>query len=103
MIDAEAAITALGREVEWRLPTPDDLVAAAGEPRDSAALERATTAVVRYVAYTTDDPPRADAAIEELREALERERAFTDPAATAAAIADAERIMNAADHGPRQG
>jgi len=39
-IDADLILDALGREVDWRLPTGDDLIAAAGEPVDRAALHR---------------------------------------------------------------
>jgi hypothetical protein len=95
MIDREATLAARGREVDWHLATPEDLIDAAGEPGDRAAVDRATTAVVRYVAYTADDPPRTDAALEVLRDALKREQAFADPAATAAAVAAAERVMAA--------
>lgn len=97
MIDREATLAALGREIDWRLPTANDLIAAGGEPTDRAALHRAIAELVRYVAYTRDDPPRPENGLDVLREALEREQVFSDPVATAAALARGEQVMTADD------
>ncbi|WP_070987852.1 hypothetical protein [Halofilum ochraceum] len=75
-IDREATLAALGREIQGRLSTAVDLSAAAGEPIDRGALHRAIAELVRYVAYTRDDPPRPGAGLDVLRAAPEREGVF---------------------------
>jgi len=91
--DRDWVLAALAREIDWRLPTAEDLIAAAGEPVDRAALYRALDALVGYVAYTDDEPPRPENALAVLRAALEREGVSTDSATTAAAVAAAERSL----------
>jgi hypothetical protein len=47
MIDRDAILAALGREIDWHIATPADLVAPTGEPADRTALARVITDLLR--------------------------------------------------------